>query len=200
MRVLLVDNYDSFAFNVVQALRSHGAEVIVHRNDAVSVADAIATAPDAIVLSPGPCTPAEAGISVDLVLAAADRRLPLLGICLGHQAIGVAFGGRLARAERLVHGKTSRIRHDRRGVFRGLESPLEATRYHSLVVERPLPSALEETAWSLPGPEDEHECLMGLRHTSLPIESVQFHPESYMTAAGPRLLANFLDTAREGAS
>jgi anthranilate synthase/aminodeoxychorismate synthase-like glutamine amidotransferase len=199
VRVLLLDNYDSFAWNVVQALRTLGADVTVHRNDALTAAEAITHGADAIVLSPGPCTPAEAGISVDLVRAAAAERVPLLGICLGHQAIGVAFGGRVVRAERLVHGKTSRIRHDGEGIYAGIENPLTATRYHSLVVERPLPPGLVESAWSLPGPEDDHEELMGLRHRELPIAAVQFHPESYMTAAGSRLLGNFLALAQEGA-
>jgi anthranilate synthase component 2 len=190
VRVLLVDNYDSFAWNLVQALAALGADVVVRRNDALSVADALALAPDAVVVSPGPCTPAEAGISVDLVRAAADRRLPLLGVCLGHQAIGAAFGGRVVRAARPVHGKTSEILHDGRGVLRGLPSPLVAMRYHSLVVDEPLPSELESTARTAQGE------LMALRHASLPIEGVQFHPESFMTPTGPSLLANFLESAR----
>jgi len=190
VRVLLVDNYDSFAWNLVQALAALGADVVVRRNDALSVADALALSPDAVVVSPGPCTPAEAGISVDLVRAAAQRRLPLLGVCLGHQAIGAAFDGRVVRSARPVHGKTSEVLHDGRGVLRGLPSPLVAMRYHSLVVDEPLPAGLEATARTAAGE------LMGLRHATLPIEGVQFHPESFMTPTGPSLLANFLESAR----
>jgi len=190
VRVLLVDNYDSFAWNLVQALAALGADVTVRRNDALSVADAIALAPDAVVVSPGPCTPAEAGISVDLVRAAAERRVPLLGVCLGHQAIGAAFGGRVVRGARPVHGKTSDVTHDGRGVLRGLPSPFSAMRYHSLVVDEPLPEGLVATARTSKGE------LMGVRHATLPIEGVQFHPESFMTPHGPALLANFLEGAR----
>jgi len=190
VRALVIDNYDSFAWNLVQALAALGADVIVRRNDALSVEDCFALAPDAIVLSPGPCTPKEAGISVDLVRAAAARRTPLLGVCLGHQAIGAAFGGRIARASRPVHGKTSEILHDGRGVFAGLASPLVAMRYHSLVVEEPLPADLVATSRTASGE------LMGLRHARLPIEGVQFHPESFLTPTGPALLANFLEGAR----
>jgi anthranilate synthase component 2 len=190
VRVLLVDNYDSFAWNLVQALAALGADVVVRRNDALTVAQALALSPDAVVISPGPCTPAEAGISVDLVRAAADRRLSLLGVCLGHQAIGAAFGGRVVRAARPVHGKTSEVLHDGRGALRGLPSPLVAMRYHSLVVDEPLPACLEATARTAAGE------LMGLRHVSLPIEGVQFHPESFLTPHGPSLLANFLESAR----
>jgi anthranilate synthase component 2 len=190
VRVLVLDNYDSFVWNLVQALASLGAETIVRRNDALSVEDAVGLAPDAIVLSPGPCTPREAGISVDLVRAAAARGLPLLGVCLGHQAIGAAFGGDVVRGERPVHGKTSEVRHDGRGVYAGLASPFVAMRYHSLVVKEPLPAELVATAHSADG------ALMGLRHRSLPVEGVQFHPESYLTQDGPALLANFLAAAR----
>ena len=193
MRVLLIDNYDSFACNLVQAVRALGAEVDVRRNDAVSVDEALAGAPDAIVLSPGPRTPAEAGISVDLVRAAAARCVPLLGVCLGHQAIGVAFGGCVRRAAPLVHGNTSEVFHDRRGVFEGLPDPVVATRYHSLVVEEPLPGDLVRTSWTASGE------LMGLRHRELPIEGVQFHPESYMTPQGSAMISNFLRRARAGA-
>jgi anthranilate synthase component 2 len=196
VRVLLVDNYDSFAWNLVQALAALGADVVVRRNDAVSVAEALALAPDAVVISPGPCTPAEAGISVDLVRAAAARRLPLLGVCLGHQAIGAAFDGRVVRAARPVHGKTSAIRHDGRGVLRGLPNPLVAMRYHSLVVDEPPPAELEATARTVPAAAEGEGELMGLRHARLPIEGVQFHPESFMTPNGPSLLANFLESAR----
>ena len=188
--MLLIDNYDSFAFNLVQALAALGADVVVRRNDALSVTDAFALAPDAIVISPGPCTPREAGISVELVRAAAARRVPLLGVCLGHQAIAAAFGGEVIRARRPVHGKTSDVHHDGRGVYAGLADPIVAMRYHSLVAAEPLPAALEPTARTDAGE------LMGLRHRSLPIEGVQFHPESYLTPAGPPLLANFLAGAR----
>jgi len=195
VRVLLIDNYDSFAWNVVQALAGLGAEVVVRRNDALTVQAALALQPEAIVVSPGPCTPAEAGISVELVRAAAADRIPLLGVCLGHQAIGVAFGGRVVGARRLVHGKTSSIHHAGEGLFRGIPDPFVATRYHSLVVAEPLPDGLVRTAWTRPtegGPEE----LMGMRHEALPVFGVQFHPESYLTRDGPALLANFLDLAR----
>jgi len=195
VRVLLLDNYDSFAWNLVQALAALGADVVVRRNDALTVAEALALSPDAAVVSPGPCTPAEAGISVDLVREAARRRLPLLGVCLGHQAIGAAFGGRVVRARRPVHGKTSEVLHDGRGVLRGLPSPMTAMRYHSLVVEEPLPACLLATAREVSSEAASGE-LMGVRHAELPIEGVQFHPESFMTPAGPSLLANFLEGAR----
>jgi anthranilate synthase component II len=191
VRVLVVDNYDSFAWNLVQALGSLGADVVVRRNDAVSVEEALALGRDAIVISPGPCTPEVAGISVELVGAAAELRRPVLGVCLGHQAIGVAFGGRVVRGERPVHGKTSLVRHDGAGVYRGLPATFSAMRYHSLVVAEPLPEALVATARSDDG------ALMGLRHRGLPIEGVQFHPESFLTPDGPPLLANFLAIARE---
>ena len=190
MRVLLIDNYDSFAFNLVQALAGLGAQVVVRRNDAISVGEALAQSPQALVISPGPCTPSEAGVSVDLVRAAAAERLPLLGVCLGHQAIGAAFGGGVVRALRPVHGKTSEVLHDGRGVFLGTASPVVAMRYHSLVVEEPLAHGLVVTARTAQGE------LMGLRHAQLPIEGVQFHPESYLTPQGPALLANFLEAAR----
>jgi anthranilate synthase/aminodeoxychorismate synthase-like glutamine amidotransferase len=189
VRVLLVDNYDSFAWNLVQALRSLGADVVVRRNDAIDCDGAFALAPGAVVISPGPCTPDEAGISVELVRACASRRVPLLGVCLGHQAIGAAFGGRVVRGARPVHGKTSEISHDGAGVFAGVASPFTAMRYHSLVVAEPLPECLVATARTAPGE------LMGLRHRELPIEGVQFHPESFMTDDGPALLANFLRAA-----
>jgi anthranilate synthase component 2 len=190
VRVLVLDNYDSFVWNLVQALAALGAEVVVRRNDALSCGEAMAEAPDAVVISPGPRTPGEAGISVDLVCAAAARRVPLLGVCLGHQAIGAAFGGRVVRAARPVHGKTTEVVHDGAGVFAGLTGPLEAMRYHSLVVAEPLPAELVATARTRTGE------LMGLRHRALPIEGVQFHPESFMTPLGPALLANFLSSAR----
>ena len=189
MRILVIDNYDSFVFNLVQALGALGADVLVRRNDAMTVEDAMALAPDAIVISPGPCTPREAGISVGLVLAAAQRSTPLLGVCLGHQAIGAAFGAAVIRASRPVHGKTSVVRHDGHGVFAGIAEPIVAMRYHSLVVAEPLPAELVATARTDAGE------LMGLRHRTLPIEGVQFHPESYLTPTGPALLANFLRAA-----
>jgi anthranilate synthase component 2 len=190
VRVLVIDNYDSFVWNLVQALAALGADVVVRRNDAVTTDAALALSPGAIVISPGPCTPREAGVSVDLVRAAAARRLPLLGVCLGHQAIGAAFGGRVVRGTRPLHGNTSVIRHDGAGVLLGIASPFVAMRYHSLVVAEPLPDELVATARA-----DDGE-LMGLRHRSLPVEGVQFHPESYLTPAGPALLANFLRAAR----
>jgi len=195
VRVLLVDNYDSFTYNLVQALGALGAEVIVRRNDALDVVGALALAPDAVVISPGPCTPAEAGISVPLVTAAIQARLPLLGVCLGHQAIGAALGGRVVRAPRLRHGKTSTVRHDTGRLYAGVPDPFTAMRYHSLALAEPLPEPLVRTAWvERDGLPDE---LMGVRHVDAPVEGVQFHPESFMTPEGPRLLANFLALARE---
>jgi anthranilate synthase component 2 len=182
----MVDNYDSFTFNLVQYLGELGAEVEVFRNDAIDVAGIRARRPDGLVLSPGPCTPAEAGVTVPAIQALAGE-LPILGVCLGHQAIGQAFGGRVIRNQRIVHGKASPVRHRGQGVFRGLPSPFQAGRYHSLVVERAtLPAALQVTAWT-----DEGE-IMGLRHRQLAIEGVQFHPESVLTAEGKRLLGNWL--------
>jgi anthranilate synthase component 2 len=185
--LIVIDNYDSFTYNLVQYLWELGAQVQVYRNDERSVAQIMSEAPERILISPGPCTPTEAGISLDLIRAAATAGVPLLGVCLGHQAIGQAFGGVVERAGRLMHGKTSRIRHDGRGVFRKVPSPFTATRYHSLVVNDRLPDCLEATAWT----EDRNE-LMGLRHRSLPIEGVQFHPESFLTEHGHELLRNFL--------
>ncbi len=185
-RVLMVDNYDSFTFNLVQYLGELGAEVEVFRNDAVDVAGIRARRPDGLVLSPGPCTPDDAGVTLEAIRALAGE-LPILGVCLGHQAIGQAFGGRVVRNARIVHGKSSPVRHASAGVFAGLPSPFEAGRYHSLVVERAtLPAALEVTAWT-----DEDE-IMGLRHRSLDVEGVQFHPESILTLEGKRLLGNWL--------
>ncbi len=185
--ILLLDNYDSFTFNLYQAMSELGAEVLVRRNDKLSVPEVESMLPrlEGIVISPGPCTPAEAGISVPLV-----RRLsglvPILGVCLGHQAIGAAFGGSIVRAPRLMHGKTSQIFHKGQGVFTGLPNPFQATRYHSLIVERwNLPEELEITA-------EADGLIMGLRHRSLPVEGVQFHPESILTPVGNDLLANFL--------
>jgi anthranilate synthase component II len=191
-RVLMVDNYDSFTYNLVQYLGELGAEVITHRNDQVTVAEALALAPTHIVLSPGPCTPHEAGICLELIRVAAGR-VPLLGVCLGHQCIGQVFGGRVVRAREVMHGKTSPVHHTGAGVFRGLPSPYTATRYHSLIVAREgLPGCLEVTAWTqhADGTADE---IMGLRHRERPIEGVQFHPESILTEHGHALLANFLE-------
>ncbi|MEO6091662.1 MAG: aminodeoxychorismate/anthranilate synthase component II [Novosphingobium sp.] len=184
--ILVIDNYDSFTWNLVHYLMELGAEVEVVRNDALSAAQAIATGAQGFLISPGPCTPNEAGISLDLVAACADKRLPLLGVCLGHQAIGQHFGGHVVRGG-LMHGKTSPVSHDGSGVFAGLPSPFTATRYHSLVVED-VPAALLVNATS----DDAH--VMGFRHTSLPIHGVQFHPESIATEHGHALLANFLET------
>src|SRR5579885_2030934 len=186
IRLLMIDNYDSFTYNLVQYLGELGAEVIVRRNDAIDVAGARALAPDAIVISPGPCTPKEAGVSM-AILRELAAELPILGVCLGHQCIGEAFGGRVVRASRLMHGKTSPILHDSRTIFSGLPSPFEAIRYHSLLVEpHSLPECLEVSAWTAEGE------IMGLRHKSLPVEGVQFHPESILTEHGKELLKNFL--------
>lgn len=188
--LLLIDNYDSFTYNLVQYLGELGAEVAVHRNDAITLADIEALAPTHIVLSPGPCTPNEAGVCLDVVRTFGPR-IPLLGICLGHQCIGQAFGGAVVRAGQVMHGKTSRIQHRGSGVFAGLPRPFTATRYHSLVVRREdLPDCLEVTAWT--GSEQEVDDLMGLRHRRHPIEGVQFHPESIFTDNGHDLLRNFL--------
>jgi anthranilate synthase component II len=187
MRILLLDNYDSFTYNLYQYLSELGAEVAVHRNDEIEVEEIRALAPDKIVISPGPCTPAEAGISLPLIRELAVE-IPILGVCLGHQAIGMAFGGRVVRAPEPVHGKLSAIHHEGQGVFAELPSPFAATRYHSLIVEREsLPGALEITA------ETEDGIIMGLRHRELPVEGIQFHPESYTTEHGKRLLRNFLE-------
>ena len=184
--LLVIDNYDSFTYNLVQYLGELGADVVVHRNDAISVDDVVTMAPDAIVVSPGPCTPNEAGISVATIKRFAGER-PILGVCLGHQAIGAAFGGDIVRAGRIMHGKTSPILHEGQGVFAGLPSPFEATRYHSLVIDPPtLPAVLERTAWTAEGE------IMGVRHRTLFVEGVQFHPESILTLEGKKLLANFL--------
>lgn len=187
--ILVVDNYDSFTFNLVHYLQELGPEVEVVRNDALSVAQALDLKPDAVLLSPGPCTPNEAGICLDLIGAAADTRLPLFGVCLGHQALGQAFQGRVVRAPSLMHGKTSPIFHQGKSVFAGLPSPFTATRYHSLIVDRAsLPPVLEVTA-------ETDGLIMGLAHRELPLVGVQFHPESIATEHGHRILANFLDLA-----
>jgi anthranilate synthase/aminodeoxychorismate synthase-like glutamine amidotransferase len=193
-RVLVVDNYDSFTFNLVQYLGELGAQVEVHRNDGIDVAGVVARQPHGVLISPGPCTPNEAGVSLD-VLRALGSTMPMFGVCLGHQAIGQAYGGRVVRAGRLMHGKTSPILHDGRTVFDGIASPFQATRYHSLLVERAsLPECLEISAWTAEGE------IMGLRHRQYPVEGVQFHPESVLTHHGKRLVGNWLATvaARAG--
>jgi len=185
--LVMIDNYDSFVYNLVQYLGELGVELRVFRNDAVTVDDILALRPDGVVISPGPCSPREAGISVELIRRLAGR-VPILGVCLGHQAIGEAFGGRVVRAPEIVHGKTSWIYHDGRTIFKGLSNPFEATRYHSLIVAREgLPECLEVSAWT------ENGLIMGLRHREYPIEGVQFHPESILTVEGKALLRNFLE-------
>ena len=188
--ILVIDNYDSFTWNLVHYLRELGTEVEVARNDAMSAAQAIGSGAHAILISPGPCTPNEAGISLELVTAAAEAGMPLMGVCLGHQAIGQAFGGKVVRAPILMHGKTSPVHHDDSGVFAGLPSPFTATRYHSLIVpEEGLPETLLVNARAPDG------TVMGLRHATLPIHGVQFHPESIATEHGHALLANFMRAA-----
>jgi len=184
--ILLIDNYDSFTYNLAQLLGQLGQELLVRRNDRISLDEVAALRPERIVISPGPCTPREAGISVELIRRFAAE-IPILGVCLGHQAIGQAFGGRVVRAPRLMHGKTSQIRHDGRTLFRGLPRPFTATRYHSLMVERrTLPRCLAVSAVS------EDGVIMGFRHREYPVEGVQFHPESVLTPTGAQLLENFL--------
>ena len=185
-KLLMIDNYDSFTYNLVQYLGELGTDVDVRRNDAITLEEVAALRPDGVVVSPGPCTPHEAGISVPLIERFAGA-IPILGVCLGHQAIGAAFGAAIVRAGRIMHGKTSPIHHDGRGLFRGVPDPFEATRYHSLVIDpATLPATLEPTAWTA-----ERE-IMGVRHRTLLVEGVQFHPESILTVEGKRLLANFL--------
>jgi anthranilate synthase/aminodeoxychorismate synthase-like glutamine amidotransferase len=189
--VFVLDNYDSFTYNLVQYLGELGAEVEVRRNDQLSVAEVEALKPDRIVVSPGPCTPHEAGISIDLIRHFTGK-IPVLGVCLGHQALGEAFGGKVIRAKKLMHGKTSKVEHDGRTIFRGVESPMVATRYHSLIVaDDPLPSELEVSAQTVE--DDGTRVIMGLRHRKYPVEGVQFHPESVLTEAGKKLIANFLE-------
>ena len=186
--LLLIDNYDSFTYNLAHYLGELGADVVVHRNDALDVQQAMALRADAIVLSPGPCDPDQAGICLAMVAAAAEARVPLLGVCLGHQTIGQAFGGKVVRAGDIVHGKLGHMHHTGTGLFSDLPSPFDATRYHSLIVERDsLPDELEITAWL------EDGTIMGLQHRELPIHGVQFHPESIATQHGHKLLQNFLD-------
>ncbi|OYX44305.1 MAG: aminodeoxychorismate/anthranilate synthase component II [Rhodobacterales bacterium 32-67-9] len=188
--LLLIDNYDSFTYNLVHYLGELGADVTVHRNDALNVQEAMALKPSAIVLSPGPCDPDQAGICLALTEAAAETRTPLLGVCLGHQTIGQTFGGKVVRCHEIVHGKMGVMHHSGAGVFAGLPSPFLATRYHSLVVDRAtLPDCLEVTAWL------EDGTIMGLRHRELPIEGVQFHPESIASEHGHRMLQTFLEGA-----
>ena len=190
--ILMIDNYDSFTYNLVQYLGELGADVQVHRNDQVTVQDVAALRPSHIVLSPGPCTPNEAGICLDLIRELAGK-FPILGVCLGHQSIGQAFGGKVVRAREVMHGKTSQIHHAGQGVFRKLPAPFTATRYHSLIVaDEGFPEELEVTAWTARegGARDE---VMGLRHRTLPVEGVQFHPESILTEHGHDLLRNFIE-------
>lgn len=185
--ILVIDNYDSFTFNLVQYLGELGAEMRVYRNDKITVEEAVALNPEKVLVSPGPCTPKEAGISCDIVREFGPR-LPLFGVCLGHQAIGDVYGGNVVRADRLMHGKTSPIIHEGKSVFKGLPSPFDATRYHSLIIEREsIPDCLEITAWTAEGE------IMGVKHREHPVHGVQFHPESILTLAGKQLLQNFLD-------
>jgi anthranilate synthase/aminodeoxychorismate synthase-like glutamine amidotransferase len=188
MRVLVIDNYDSFTYNLVQAIGSMGHELEVFRNDKIAPGEIARKRPDRIVISPGPCTPREAGVSCAVIRELAGQ-ISILGVCLGHQCIAEVFGAKVVRAARIMHGKTSLIRHDGRGVFRNLANPFEATRYHSLIVpEETVPGCLEVSARSAEANE-----VMGLRHRTLAVEGVQFHPESFLTAEGPKLLANFLE-------
>src|SRR5579875_2885981 len=191
--VFVLDNYDSFTYNLVQYMGELGAEMVIRRNDELTPAEVEALGPDRILISPGPCTPQEAGISMELIrhfarVNRAGRRVPLLGVCLGHQAIGAAFGGNVVRAPKLMHGKTSEIEHDGKTIFSGISSPMTCTRYHSLIVaEKGLPKSLEISARTADG------TIMGLRHREFPVEGVQFHPESVLTADGKKLIRNFLE-------
>jgi anthranilate synthase/aminodeoxychorismate synthase-like glutamine amidotransferase len=188
--IFVLDNYDSFTYNLVQYLGELGEEVVVQRNDQVTVRQVQAMRPEQILISPGPCRPSEAGISVELIKQTAGK-IPILGVCLGHQAIGAAFGGQIVRAPKLMHGKTSEIVHDNKTIFQGMPMPLTATRYHSLVVQKEgLPSELEISAWTSDG--NGSRTIMGLRHKQFPVEGVQFHPESVLTTEGRRLIRNFL--------
>jgi anthranilate synthase/aminodeoxychorismate synthase-like glutamine amidotransferase len=189
--VFVLDNYDSFTYNLVQYLGELGAEVVVRRNDQVTVKEVRALHPERVLISPGPCTPQDAGISIDLFRQLTGE-FPILGVCLGHQALGEAFGGRVIRAPHLMHGKTSPVKHDGRTVFKDLQSPFTATRYHSLIVEeKSLPAELEISAWTTE--KDGSRTIMGLRHKKFPVEGVQFHPESVLTVQGKQLIANFLN-------
>jgi len=184
-KTLIVDNYDSFTYNLVQYLGELGATIDVVRNDAESADELLARQPTRVIVSPGPCTPAEAGVSIEAIRRFAEAGTPVLGVCLGHQALAAAFGGRVVRGEP-IHGKSAQVEHDGRTIFRGLESPLEAGRYHSLVVDPDLPACLERSAWS-------DDTVMAIRHRELPAEGVQFHPESVLTGEGKRMLRNFLE-------
>ena len=192
--VFVLDNYDSFTYNLVQYIGELGAKVEVRRNNEVTIGEIEAMRPERIVVSPGPCTPQDAGISIELIRHFAGRsqyKVPLLGVCLGHQAIGAAFGGEVIRAKYLMHGKTSAVEHDGRTIFQGVDSPMTATRYHSLIVsEEGLPRDLEVSAWTRD--QDGTRVIMGLRHRKFPVEGVQFHPESVLTSAGKQMVANFL--------
>lgn len=193
--LLMIDNYDSFTYNLVQYFGELGQEVLVHRNDQISIEQVESLKPDYLVISPGPCTPNEAGISVAAIKYFAGK-VPILGVCLGHQAIGQAFGGHIIRAKQVMHGKTSPVYHHNAGVFSGLPNPVETTRYHSLVIEQAsLPDCLEVTAWTQ-DEQGEMDEIMGVRHKSLMIEGVQFHPESILTEQGHQMLQNFLNQAR----
>jgi anthranilate synthase/aminodeoxychorismate synthase-like glutamine amidotransferase len=192
--VFVLDNYDSFTYNLVQYLGELGEEVVVRRNDQVMVKEVRALHPERILISPGPCTPQDAGISIDLFRELSGQ-YPILGVCLGHQALGAAFGGKIIRAPHLMHGKTSSVKHDGRTVFKNLQSPFTATRYHSLIVEeKSLPAELEVSAWTTEN--DGSRTIMGLRHKRFPVEGVQFHPESVLTLEGKQLIANFLKISR----
>ena len=191
--VFVLDNYDSFTYNLVQYLGELGAEIVVRRNDQVTVSEIENMSPERIVVSPGPCTPQDAGISIE-VIRHFSAKVPVLGVCLGHQALGAAFGGKVVRAKNLMHGKTSSVEHDGRGLFVGVECPMTATRYHSLIVaEESLPRELEVSAWTTE--KDGTRTIMGLRHKKFPVEGVQFHPESVLTSEGKKLVENFLSFA-----
>jgi anthranilate synthase/aminodeoxychorismate synthase-like glutamine amidotransferase len=193
--VFVLDNYDSFTYNLVQYMGELGAEMVIRRNDELTPAEVEALGPERILISPGPCTPQDAGISIELIkhFAKASRRVPILGVCLGHQAIGAAFGGNVVRAKKLMHGKTSEVEHDGKTIFKGLPSAMTCTRYHSLIVaEEGLPEELEVSARAVGEMQGDEETIMALRHRELPIEGVQFHPESVLTSNGKKLIENFL--------
>jgi anthranilate synthase component 2 len=193
--VFVLDNYDSFTYNLVQYMGELGAEMVIRRNDELTPAEVEALRPERILISPGPCTPQDAGISIELIkhFAKASRRVPILGVCLGHQAIGAAFGGNVVRATKLMHGKTSEVEHDGKTIFKGLPSAMTCTRYHSLIVaEEGLPEELEVSARAVGEMQGDEETIMALRHRELPIEGVQFHPESVLTSNGKKLIENFL--------